>query len=323
VALGLLWLLDGALQFQPFMFTVGFFDGILGMANMGLPGPVSTADYHVATLISAHPAWWNAGFASLQVALGAGLLWRRSARGALVVSIPWALGVWVVGEGFGGSFMGGTSLITGAPGAALIYGVVAVLLLGGFTGRGLSSPRLRAFAVASWAVIWVIGALFELEATNHAATVPGAQIVDGAHGLPAPITSLNRDIGRLLAGHGAGFALGLGLAGAAVGLGVLSSRTRPGALIAGVVLATLVGIVGQDLGELLSGQATDPGSGPPLVILALAVWAVTKSAPVPGRYPADETVAEIVWRGPGLPSNLPGLADNGRVWTRANQGSGA
>jgi hypothetical protein len=291
IALGLLWLLDGGLQFQPFMFTAGFFDGILGMANMGLPGPVSTADFHIASLLSAHPAWWNAAFATLQIALGVGLLWRRTARAALAVSIIWALGVWVVGEGFGASFMGGTSLLTGAPGAALIYAVVAIVLFTACGWRGPGSLRLKGFAVASWAVIWVGAAMFELDAVNYAANVPGAQIVNGAHGLPGPITSLNRSIGRLLAGHGTAFAVGLGLVAAAVGLGALFSRTRRGALVAGVGLAFLVGVVGQDLGELLSGQATDPGSGPPLIILALAIWVVTRPGPAPGPHVSSETVA--------------------------------
>src|SRR5262249_27659338 len=115
IALGLLWLLDGALQFQPYMFTDAFFKDILGMANMGLPGPVPSVDAHVARMLGAHPVTWNAAFASLQVALGVGLLWRRTADLARGASIVWALGVWIVGEGFGGIFMGGTSLLTGAP----------------------------------------------------------------------------------------------------------------------------------------------------------------------------------------------------------------
>ena len=55
VALGVLWLLDGALQFQPYMFTRAFMAGILGMANMGLPGPLATADFHVAELLTRRP----------------------------------------------------------------------------------------------------------------------------------------------------------------------------------------------------------------------------------------------------------------------------
>src|SRR5580704_16165052 len=112
IALGALWLLDGALQFQPYMFSQAFFAGILGMANMGLPRSLSNADVRVASLLVAHPVVWNAIFASLQVALGLGLLWPRTARLARLVSIPWALGVWIIGEGVGGLFMGATSLVT-------------------------------------------------------------------------------------------------------------------------------------------------------------------------------------------------------------------
>src|SRR5205807_768696 len=125
---GVLWLLDGALQFQPYMFTDAFFKDILGMANMGLPGPVATLDYDLAKMLGTHPVAWNAAFASLQVGLGLGLLWRRTATVARGASVAWALGVWAVGEGFGGVFMPGTSLVTGAPGAALLYAVAAVLL---------------------------------------------------------------------------------------------------------------------------------------------------------------------------------------------------
>src|SRR5580698_11176138 len=80
VMLGCLWLADGLLQFQPYMFTKAFFQDILGMANMGLPGTISTADYRLANLLGAHFVLWNACFATLQVLIGIGLLRKRSAR---------------------------------------------------------------------------------------------------------------------------------------------------------------------------------------------------------------------------------------------------
>ncbi len=121
----MIWVLDGALQFQPYMFSNAFFANMLGMANMGLPGPVSSGIYQVTRLLTMHPVIWNALFASLQVVIGIGLMWGRSAALARCVSIVWALGVWVVGEGVGALFMPGTSALNGAPGAALLYAVVA------------------------------------------------------------------------------------------------------------------------------------------------------------------------------------------------------
>src|SRR5450432_311540 len=109
ITLGGLWLLDGLLQFQPYMFTHAFFDNMLGMANMGLPAPVSTGIYKVTTLLTGQPVLWNALFATLQVALGAGLIWGRTAWLARPASAAWALGVWALGEGVGALFMPGTS----------------------------------------------------------------------------------------------------------------------------------------------------------------------------------------------------------------------
>jgi hypothetical protein len=277
VALGVLWLLDGALQFQPFMFRREFFEGILGMANMGLPGPVSTADYRVASILVAHPVPWNTLFACLQVMLGLGLLYKPTARVALAASIPWALGVWVIGEGFGGLFMGGTSLLTGAPGAALLYAVLGVLAWPGL------APRLREdIGVASWIVVWVGSALLELESVNHAAKVPGSQIANGRFGEPGWLAWLNSAAGRLIGSAGVEFAVLLGVTGVLIGVGVLWPVTRRPVLAAGMVLAAFVGLLGQDLGGIATRHGTDPGTGPLLFLFALALWPETPAPATTG-----------------------------------------
>jgi hypothetical protein len=261
-----LWLLDGALQFQPYMFSKEFMAGILGMANMGLPGFLGHADFRVAILLAAHPAFWNAVFASVQVALGAGLIFGRgrvvdAARGA---SIVWALGVWVIGEGAGGMFMGGTSLLTGAPGAALLYALVAIMVW---------PPRIRAGAGrALWAVVWTGSALLELVGINHASGVPGAQITDGAFREPGPVAAADRAVGHLVAGQGALFAVCLLVAAIAIGAGALSDRTLRPALIAGGAVAIFIATAGQNVGQVLTGQGTDPGTGPLLILMAFSLW---------------------------------------------------
>jgi hypothetical protein len=258
------------------MFSREFYNGVLGMANMGLPGPVAHGDYHVAVILTAHPAVWNTGFASLQLLLGLGLLWRRTARVALICSIPWALGVWVIGEGFGGMFMPGTSLLTGAPGAALVYGLLAVMLLStaaDTTPRGgrIGRAGLRVGA-AGWVLIWTAGALLELEGVNHAAAVPGAQIANGNFAEPALFRLIDGEGGRLIGQHGYLFALVLGVLAVFIGWGIFIPAWRRACLVSGIVVAVFVGIVGQDLGAIFTGHGTDPGSGPVLILLALALW---------------------------------------------------
>ncbi len=46
-------------------------------------------------------------------------------RVAIVASIGWSIGIWWFAEGFGGLASAHATLITGAPGAAVLYGVLA------------------------------------------------------------------------------------------------------------------------------------------------------------------------------------------------------
>jgi hypothetical protein len=281
IALGGLWLMDGVLQFQPYMFTHAFFNDMLSMANMGLPGPVSTAIFKVTTLLTWQPVFWNAAFATLQVAIGIGLIWGRTARLARLASIPWALGVWVIGEGVGALFMPGTSGLNGAPGAALLYAVLAVLLWprrqdghpahGGVAAADAGLLGRRG-ALWCWAVLWAGLAALELGSANHSAVVPAGEASGIAEREPGWLAAVNHQAGQLLAGRGTAFAIASGLAMLAVAMGVLHRRSRRPALAAGITLAVFYGLAGQDFGGLLTGQATDPGTAPLLVLLALALW---------------------------------------------------
>jgi hypothetical protein len=125
VALGLLRLLAGALQTQRFMFTRGFATQVIAPAAQGQPGFVSAPVHWVSTVVAAHPVAWNVPFAAIQLLLGVGLLVPRAARLALAASIAWALGVSYFGEGLSGLASGHASLLTGAPGSALVYALLA------------------------------------------------------------------------------------------------------------------------------------------------------------------------------------------------------
>lgn len=89
-----LWLLDGVLQFQPYMFTKSFATMTLGPVAYGDgPGWVTGPAHWVTTTVWAHPVSANTAFASAQVLLGLGIAYRPLARWALAASIAWALGI--------------------------------------------------------------------------------------------------------------------------------------------------------------------------------------------------------------------------------------
>jgi hypothetical protein len=128
IALGLVWLLDAALQYQPYMFSRSFASQVLAPTAQGNPAWVAQPVSWAATLTGHHVILANAAFATVQLAIALGILWRRTAPLALAASVPWALAVWWLGEGLGGVLTSSSSAVAGAPGAAIIYALLAVLL---------------------------------------------------------------------------------------------------------------------------------------------------------------------------------------------------
>jgi hypothetical protein len=282
--LGLLWLIDGVLQFQPYMFSRAFFVNVLGMAEMGsVPRPITLITHSISVLMSSHAVLFNTIFATTQVAIGVGLLWSRSATIARFASIVWALGVWSVGEGFGGMFMPGVNPLEGAPGAVVLYAIIAIVcwpkrvegdavadcgLLGGTVTRVL------------WIAFWIGTALLELEMANNAPNALASQLFELAQGEPAPIATMDRTAAHLVFGHGPELALLILIAQTLVGWWVLRPSTRRLALGVGIAIATIYWIIGQNFGTIFTGQGTDPNTGPLIVLLALSLWPRSKAQPL-------------------------------------------
>ena len=239
IALGLLWLLDAALQAQPFMFTRAFATQVIAASAQGQPGFVAEPGQWASSVVAAHPLAWNVPIVAIQLLIGVGLLVPRTARLALAASIAWALGIWYFGEGLAGVASGHASLITGAPGSALLYAVLAGAAWPlGDASREDPAPWLR-FA---WAALWLGGALLEV--------------------LPSQSS-----------GHGALAVTLLAEAQALIGIGVLSRVTRTAAVAGGLALALAFWVLGQHAGGLFTGQATDPNSGLVIALMALALLA--------------------------------------------------
>jgi hypothetical protein len=286
VALGLLWLIDGALQLQPFMFSPKFSAQVLLPAGSGQPGWVSAVMGDFARQIAVHPAAWNAGFAAVQLALGVGLLVPRLVRPALLASGLWAAGVWWLGEGFGGLLSGHASLVTGAPGAVVLYAVLAAAAWpppGRVEGRDRPGQPVAAWFPLVWLVIWLGGAWLQLlPGQNRPADL--SMEVSNSAGAPGWLAHADT-LAASAASHGGAllFTVVVTLM-AAVGV----TGWRPGPLRAtsaalGAGLAFVFWIVGENLGELYSGHATDPDSGPLLIVMALALLGSARHRAEPGQ----------------------------------------
>jgi hypothetical protein len=271
IALGLVWLLDGALQLQPFMLGTGFAQQLIAPTAAGQPHFVAGPVEWGASMLAAHPVAWDVPFAAVQLLIGLGLLVPRTARLALAASIPWALGVWFFGEGLGGLASGHVSLLTGAPGAVLLYGVLA---LAAWPRRDSSHEAPARWLPLAWAVLWVGGAVFQALPGQNTGTAVAGAISSGA---PGWLGRLDASIAGWITHHGTAVVVALVVAEALIGLAALHRRSRGPAVAAGLVLALAIWVVGQDLGQLYSGQATDPNSAPLIALMGVGLLGLSTS----------------------------------------------
>ena len=288
LALGALWLLDGMLQFQPAMFGKGFPQMLAGSAP-GNPALVARPISWSAAFIGHHVVVLNAIFAAIQLLLGLGIAWRPTVRLALAGSVLWSLAVWWLGEGLGGVLAGTASPVDGAPGAVVLYGLLAVLLWPADrdpadrapADRAPAAPFVAARAVgrriaqASWLAVWLGLAVLALLPASRAI---GRAIADTTPGEPAWLAWIDTHAASALTRHGLLAAIVLAAAFVIVALGTfLPRRPARAAIILAVVVAAVLWLA-QGLGGILTGSATDPNTGPLLALLALAFWPLSAPA---------------------------------------------
>ncbi|MFZ0384336.1 MAG: hypothetical protein WAL22_01615 [Solirubrobacteraceae bacterium] len=279
--LGLLWLLDGGLQFQGFMYSHGFPQLIAGMA-VGQPGWLHDSLIWSAKFANGDLAIWNTLFALTQVALGFGLLYRPLVKPALLASFGWVLVVWWFGEAFGMLFMDMAQPLTGAPGAVLLYGLVGLVAWPNGRRGGLLGIR---GAKTMWAALWLGMAWLWLLAPNSSANATHDALTATDPGM-GWLNSVQTHLASVAKGDGLVIALVLAAVSAAIGIAV-AADWRPRTFLAlAIVLNVVYWVVPQAFGGIFAGGATDPNAGLPFVLLAYAMFPIVSD---PRTRPAPTT----------------------------------
>jgi hypothetical protein len=290
VLLGLIWVIDGLLQFQPYMFHKTFVTSIIDPNVVGQPGIIAAPITWIGHLIEPRVALFNAFAASLQVAIGLGLLYRRTVKPALLASFVWAIGIWFTGEGLGMIFAGTANPLTGAPGAALLY-IVAGLLCWPRSVRSdhrASATRVRPYGLLgerrarlAWATVWLGSAVLWLFPANDTASATHdaiAAVPSGAGWL----TSILGAAARATAGRGTTIAIVMALLSVGIAVAALRRTRSAPAFVVAIAISLAFWVVGQGLGGVLTGQATDIGSAPLMILIASMLYAL---APGKARRP--------------------------------------
>ncbi len=297
--LGVLWLADALVKISiPFGGRAAdqAYAQIM-VAETGPPGMHRLLAWET-NLFAAHPfLWWLP--AAAELGIGVWLVTRPASRRALAASACWALVVWVAGEGLGGLTAGVSSVLTGYPGAALLYAIAAAVL---YPRR---PPREDAAAVAeagiagqwsrvAWLALWIGAAFFTALPQNGSSSVVSMLFINEQEA-PGPLRSMDSsELGWLTVGNTAILGIAVAVACLAVGFTVFLGVLPRVFLSLGALIAVAGWVAMQNLGGILTGSATDVGTGPVLVLVAAAFWPLgptSKRSAAQQRAAADARLA--------------------------------
>ena len=285
--LGVLWLVDAVFQVQPQMFTANMINSVLVPTLSSQPAPIAASLHAITLMIAQHLVFFNLLIAIVQAEIGVFLIAGFWVRGTVILSIVWALIVWYGGEGMNMLLTGQASILTGAPGAVLLYPLLGLLI---YPRKGQSSTEsensLIRRAHFRWVLagFWIFAALLQAQPfwwqQGQIAGVVGDMTGMGGlnsvlidpilEPLARLIVPLEIPLNSLLIAIF--LALGIGL------VLVKPERSRP-LLVSSIVLSVLIWWAAQGFGMIFTGQATDFNSGLLIVLMTLACWPKTQSLP--------------------------------------------
>jgi len=291
--LGALWLLDGLFQLQPQMFTMNMVNSVMKPYLQSQPGLFEPSLQFIVNQTTTHLTAVNLLIAIVQILLGIGFLvvpdrWVKDLAWA---SIVWALVVWYGGEGMSMLFTGQSSILSGSPGAVLLYpllGFVVIPRQQSATSSQEGAARagddgLLSRKILQWvfAGFWIFAALLQLQpywwkAGQISQTISG---MVGQGGLNTFLVDpVLQQFSKVVAPIEIPLNIVLIIVFLAIGGGLAVAKgkqLRP-FLIAAIIISVIVWYSGEGFGMIFTGMATDFNSGLLLVVIALACWPRTQ-----------------------------------------------
>jgi hypothetical protein len=265
------------------MYGTGFIQ-LLRAMTAGQPGWVADSVNQGAATMHSHQAIFNTGAALIQVAIGFGILYRRTTKPAIGVSFAWALVVWWFGEAFGMLFMNMAMPLTGAPGAVFLYGLIGAIVWPNNRSGGLLGVR---GARTAWAALWLVMAWLWLLAPSSSANAIHNAINAAPSGM-SWLSSVQDGFASITKGNGLILALVLSALSAAIAITVARDWRAKEFLILAAVLNLIFWTVGQGFGGIFQGGATDPNAGLLFIVLACAMNTLVDVPPSARRVAASE-----------------------------------
>ncbi|HUD05690.1 MAG TPA: hypothetical protein VMR18_02090 [Candidatus Saccharimonadales bacterium] len=282
------------------MFTSNFTSRVITPASQGQPIVVAGPMHFFIHIFLLHPAILNSFAAITQVALGVLILWKRTTKIGLLGSMGWGLFVWWIGEGFGGLFGWHTLMLMGAPGAALIYVILAIAVFPKESKKNDNKENQNpAYWLAFvWALFWIIGAIYQLLPGQNSVSDVSSMVARNGLRQPGWLASLDSHVGSFINRLGAPttsmanmhmtanqmarmqtqsganywFILLVASIQILIGLSVFATRyIRNTGIALGVIASLIFWVIGQSFGGIFTGLGTDPNSAILFIVLAIAI----------------------------------------------------
>ena len=134
------------------------------------------------------------------------------------------------------------------------------------------SPLGDRGARLAWLALWGSSAFLLLQAANRAPLGLHDTFAGLAAGEPGWLAAVDHTVAAAVGDQGTLVSVLLATVFAAIAAGVLRSGTTMPALVAGIVIALLIWLAGENIGGIFTGHGTDPNTGPLLILLAAAFW---------------------------------------------------
>ncbi|HEY5438751.1 MAG TPA: SCO family protein [Acidimicrobiales bacterium] len=290
---GVLWLIDGLLQFQASM-PLGLANHVVAPMATGTPAWLHSLMFDGIGIWNNHPVALAVGTAWIQVGFGVLLVVSNGSigRAAAVVSIGWAGLIWLVGNGAGGIFQSSNSILFGWPGAPLFYIAAGLWLALSPTNF---PEKFSRFTLRGLSVVLALGAVLQCLPSrefwhwgdSNALTTMTRSMTSTPQ--PHPLAWIVSKVGDLAGTLGGGFNLIIiiWLFVSAVGHWWASTRMLRWPTRTVVIGALFFWIAIQDV-PLWGGLATDVNSLLPIALLAwCASPARTAERPMVRHLPVE------------------------------------
>ncbi len=153
IYLGIFWIIDGLLQFQPKLLTSNFITEVIQPTLKNSPSQIEKLSSFLSHIFLLNPIIFGILIGLIQISIGCLIISKKYRMAGLYSSLIWSIFVWIFGQGLGDIFNHKFNFLMGSPGPSLFYILVSIYFILKFKTYIFWSDIVLIF---SWLVFWLV-----------------------------------------------------------------------------------------------------------------------------------------------------------------------